>query len=1525
MAEVIRTSERRQDALMPELFSNVRQHDGSQKSGFEELVCQAVRRTDAAGKDTWRRLHGAGGDGGVEAYWFSALGAKIGVQAKWFLKSGDIAWGQVESSFKTAVDVHKDLVEYRIYLACDLTGSTRRGTRTGVDDWDDCQKRLEAHAHKKGRDVRLLLISASELYALLADPRCVGLTDYWLGGFELTREKLDNWLLDAARELRERYHPEDHVDMDAQEIFHGLARDRALLSDVEEVGVAASDCQLITAPAHWTAPGKELVREANQNVRALSRATSALAAPLDQPLPTEAWKKAANAVIDTSREVVSHSYSTDPPRRGGPRKRTAAETSTSDLNALRHYAFAIGDVASRLETLLRSRRFRAEATRAAVLIGAAGAGKSHLLAAALKAELEAGGTAFLFLGHWFQNARVWEEIQSRLGFTSGSQRDLLGVIDARAASIGRRAIIAIDAVNESSEANWPRQLAALVSTVLEFPNIAVIVSCRDVYEPHVISEDVYNLAARFEVRGFQSEQEQESAARQFLDKRGITRPAMPWLAPEFANPLFLRTCALALQLSGKTEFPDGLTGAKAIFGFFLKAISKTIATDYDSAEVGACVPRALLALAKAIALQRSDSLGFAEAKRIVDEAFEGRASSTTWLDVLCRSGLLDKFPDTASADPSGFVPASYRVRFSYQRLQDHLMAEALLAGYTTLGQLEAGAEPLAFIFDRYGGVDWRFIGLLNALSIQVPERFGAEFRDVVTHWTGRYHLGPDFDRAFVQSVKWRDPSHISDRTLDLATEIADDDRDVLLLLVELSLRTAHPLNAERLHELLRPMNMPARDRIWSRLISSEYVDSACWRLVRWSADADRSKVSRQTLRLAAIAVTWMLAASSRPLRDSATKSLSSLFVDDPGIFPMLTDRFASVDDPYILERLLAAAYGYALRAGSDEDRRVYASVAAQLVFAPAKPVPHLHLRAYARGLVELAVARGVYDGAVALEKCRPPYGSTKPRFDVTKERMEEIAKKAGDARILRSCGEWGDFKRYEVASALGYFVRVPLSSPKPMTGTDRIREFEHSIAGREAATSLLAEFREAWSEYLSNVLEIRILRLGAPKEEEEPQPNPKAVAATRAWALARDRLLGSIETELGPEDFRRFKTEWLAHFESPGGRELPMFDPEKAGLWIARRAYALGWTAKKFPNDGSEHMHRSGSRPPVERIGKKYQWIARSGLFARLADNYWIHRQYSDSEAQTFGYPTDLGYERDVEATIFPHHTFNETAAAPEFLRLSLSIEAREGLDRLRWPFRESPAQACMSTVRFVDAGGTSWTKLSWYEGHDRKRKRSDGGDHGYQQQTFWFLRTFLAKEADALAVQKHLIREGRIDIQQNRPPEFVGHAFVYETHLPGVWPDLFQQEHQPAWPDGPAVAASRPVEELGWERHLDASLSKSVRIETLASWIMSRCALRRDTADPHIVRDRSGAIIGRHVEAEHRWGTVIRTDFLQRLLKDQGLQIAFLVIGEREGWGEGDHEEAFACRRFNGIAVGLENIGKANCWNEDQTRGVEL
>jgi hypothetical protein len=90
---------------LPEIdFGRIRPIGGAGvREGFEQFVCELVAAEPPCADAGFVRLHGAGGDGGVECYWTLPDGSERGWQAKCWTARGDVDKAQLDQSVQTAL------------------------------------------------------------------------------------------------------------------------------------------------------------------------------------------------------------------------------------------------------------------------------------------------------------------------------------------------------------------------------------------------------------------------------------------------------------------------------------------------------------------------------------------------------------------------------------------------------------------------------------------------------------------------------------------------------------------------------------------------------------------------------------------------------------------------------------------------------------------------------------------------------------------------------------------------------------------------------------------------------------------------------------------------------------------------------------------------------------------------------------------------------------------------------------------------------------------------------------------------------------------------------------------------------------------------------------------------------------------------------------------------------------------------------------------------------------------------------
>jgi hypothetical protein len=677
----------------------------------------------------------------------------------------------------------------------------------------------------------------------------------------------------------------------------------------------------------------------------------------------------------------------------------------------------------------------------------------------------------------------------------------------------------------------------------------------------------------------------------------------------------------------------------------------------------------------------------------------------------------DPDPTADKSDPLAIAPDV--VRFSFQRFQDHLMAETLLGAVSDITKALAQGGSLAFIHKSKTLVsEWQ--GLVEALSIQVPERFGIELIDALpggaNHWWPVWQV-PD---AFAESVRWRNKRAFSDRTLELLNHLPGTNVDQFGLLIELSASVDHPWNADFLHRNLLRRKLPERDQFWTTRLNDASVDAddPVGRLIDWGLFGQNLVTERAAQRLCAIMLCWFFTSSNRNIRDRATKALVSLLISRPDLFPDLCDLFKGTDDIYVQERLLGAAFGACCIDQSRSRLESYAIKTFDLVFAEGKVPLSLLLRDYARGIIELSLTKTALPSHIPVEKCRPPYDSLPPRLNIAEETLKRTASKAGDKTILHSCdSSLGDFASYEIKPRVGSFAAVSLKRPQPISSRELFDRFETEVIDiAEARVSAVKILREKQASRL-------FVRFTGPGERRNPETAAEAKQRVSEVIAAEEAFLAL----LSPVERRRYRREasqYMGRSRAGAAADIPDIDIVKARRWVAKRAYDIGWTKKRFPNDSSHYRDHSRERPSTERIGKKYQWLALDELLCRLADNYWVGGRYGD-RSKVYDNPLDVGFERDIDPTIIPlsdrrdnSHGHRSTWVVSDEIKLDTVDEPMLAA----WPFLADPVSALPTLIRRQGSESKSWITL--YE-HRSVTDRYEQGDlrlHNSRQQAFHFV-----------------------------------------------------------------------------------------------------------------------------------------------------------------------------------------------------------
>lgn len=544
-------------------------------------------------------------------------------------------------------------------------------------------------------------------------------------------------------------------------------------------------------------------------------------------------------------------------------------------------------------------------TRAVAVVGPAGCGKTHLGAQLTVAR--GNRPCGLYLEAWPLTARgTVNELLARVeGLNVQSFVELLEAVDAAAERAGIRVPVVIDGLNESEDpVNWSSELARLEPLLERLTHTLVIVTLRPVAEIELPER-----FARLKLRSFGRLTPKAIGAyfREYkIDPGDVLLPVRL-----FRNPLFLRIFCEATN-------PDRVTQVKldsipaslvATFDRFRSNVVERIASrPGGKRRYQPDILRSLDAIALSLWRTKRRAMPFGEVRELIGDTTEDWAQSLA--KALREEGILGTEAYARDEDRTmilfdafaGFLLADAVIRETGRSRFPTWVAEKETA--TLLGTDPEGAHPLAADMRR------AFVGL-------VPREFRMPFWQLVDG---------ELRREATLAAAELEGSLLDDETVSAIAKMALEPPpgprrharvDLFSRFREVRAITRHPLNAEFLDRVLGTLPVAERDLRWSEWIRTREKENL--------ADLDaltkdwRSRTTRTPEdHLRAIWVKWLLTSTLRDLRDLATQALYWYGRAEPEALFRLTLSGLQINDPYVPERLLAAAFGVMMAAPGEQ-------------------------------------------------------------------------------------------------------------------------------------------------------------------------------------------------------------------------------------------------------------------------------------------------------------------------------------------------------------------------------------------------------------------------------------------------------------------------------------------------------------------------------------------------------------------------------------------------------------------------------
>lgn len=879
----------------------IRRHYG-QFGDFQELANQA-------GVEFHLKLHTAC-DLGDSQRWF-------GWQCKWY----EISNGQ-------------NLGKNRRDKIVDGLDKSRKHL-PGLTDWVLWTKHILTKADQKWfyglasdyPDLKLALKTSADIEILLSGV-AANLRESYFGELVVTPQALSDQYRVAAAPFRHRYQPEVHHVVPTEEALlrcqfsHTVWNTLCVLADRLNTQAGEISGNLGSVPAKLHPSLSELLTQATTTASVLEDIHDAIR--LGDVAAIRQLSAAGIQNIERPRRLVARLRSA----------RSVCALVGANLLADIHAA----------DSELAALRDLVELRTAAVL-APAGAGKSELSLRLTCPTAEQLGGVILFGKDLHAGQDLDDLVRSFKigGKAAPSFEQFVEAVDAAGQRAGKRLPVVIDGLNEAEDPRaWKEPLFRADELLKRFPHVLLIVTLRDQFSGDCLPEGI----PAFTMNGFEGNP--KAAIDKYFEHYKIDATDEDLPLEFLQHPLTLRIyCEVAnpdrKHRVGVEALPRSMS---ALFSEYFRRLVARIADQSPSF-------RRLYQDEVQDTLRKLGEVLWERKARGIEQKFarESIKDADSWNESLLRSleseGVLVRLSDGAGR---------FGVAFTYDLMAGHVIAEYLLrrddidewfslpANISKLSSGDSDSHPLAA--DIFGAL----AGLFPA------RKQGRQLWQVLP--------ASLVSKALLLTAKG-DPAHINRETVDRFTDemISSSEfaRAAYPLLRVTRAASAHPFDSDFIDRVLRRMSNSARDLSWSewlrkneQLCREDVIDLDA----RWARGGiDRRELARARW------VMWTLTTTSRYLRDLSTKALHTFALAAPNDFYGLALGSSTIPDPYVPERMFAAAYGATLSTWSDESNTITRSllpIVAKEIFGSffsehaATPTRHALLRQYCLGIIELA-------------------------------------------------------------------------------------------------------------------------------------------------------------------------------------------------------------------------------------------------------------------------------------------------------------------------------------------------------------------------------------------------------------------------------------------------------------------------------------------------------------------------------------------------------------------------------------------
>lgn len=548
----------------------------------------------------------------------------------------------------------------------------------------------------------------------------------------------------------------------------------------------------------------------------------------------------------------------------------------------------ISDIISKAKQYLRMQKYLNE--KGLAIVGDAGCGKTFTLCK-ISEKLCKKENAYLLFGTDFSASEMpLETILRKFKWKQANSFDLL---NDKMQKEGKFAIFIIDAINEGAGMYfWQEKLPTLLNQIRKWSRIKIIVSIRkQAVQTDVLNETIEGFT-RLSIPGFRDVRE---AVKKFFEHYNIDKDIDDFnRIQSFSNPLFLKIFCEAYSEAyyGDSKSPNIIE----IYKSYIYKRNHLVSVGAD-ADPRMNYTKCLL---ERIAYYSLWNLQCGDIQREKAKSYSYRLCpyrmwSKDLLNNTLRANLLMEYKTYDGRE---------WITFEYDSMGDYLKADVLLRHKDDdYSKLKFLCRLIDFTTAEYQ------TSTDNTKIFNFIKAFLSIWNPPVGLWHHKEIINGKLTNLFIESLALRNVANDLIQTDGtIMEEILDANPHYLQPDVFISLLESHNESViNEFHQKLLSMRMSERDTIWSASANSfYYIDDELKRL--WNNNV----INKKSLLVFEV---WLLSTSYPSVRFPALRHIVNQLEETDTVDEVLylMSVFKDVNDPYVLQGLYAAIYGYIVR------------------------------------------------------------------------------------------------------------------------------------------------------------------------------------------------------------------------------------------------------------------------------------------------------------------------------------------------------------------------------------------------------------------------------------------------------------------------------------------------------------------------------------------------------------------------------------------------------------------------------------